>query len=546
MNLSSRLTTVLIVFSLLVLTGINQAFAQVLPDNPGVIDPGSVSQNSVSAFDTWNISDSSGFDMQMICLGGHLNLNSSISSTMASDLDEIYPEAFSIGLSLAGVNDISSRLGVRTFFLARSVALDNAGEQEDSSLQAPVPGFRWVGDATITLLGSSKLYTSPSSSFATPGVGAQQWEEDYIDTHSSEYEYVEEIEEGTFEIGQADSFNWVSSVLDQYEYYWTQQVMPPYDFSLKFYPGTEEHTKLREDLDNRLDNQGDSMGFVEKVDGFDYLKTLVQAESSSNNYVSAMFCKPALDQQAYSTSDFFKNKYDPSTRDGFALIEITPQGDEFAMNRYRQALKAGWRVAPATSLDNTTNLDETATDYYTGVWIEVPDGFSSWDRKDYILETLKAFRNRRTFVSNHKKGSLRFYALDNYHNTAAIMGEEINTDGIYTFRVNVSRDKTNSNHFILNLRLVAVYEDESVRYFPFKGLYNDVDKSREDYDRVFEFRVNSLSNLKAVFVVCDMVEIDHTQIEDSWSPYKIIKLLKNQQIEGETRQMLSAPIFIDI
>ena len=97
--------------------------------------------------------------------------------------------------------------------------------------------------------------------------------------------------------------------------------------------------------------------------------------------------------------------------DAFALLAIGSGGKPaYAFNSpkdnepwYRLALSKGWRVAPAIDIDNNTELDGTARERCTGVWVQ--DG---GDARDAMLDAL---RHRRTFASEEKDYVMRVWAL---------------------------------------------------------------------------------------------------------------------------------------
>ncbi len=496
-----------------------------------IIPPEGGVSGHLSEYLIWITQDANGFDHIFVGLAGQFNLASRVSTPEGRNFDDAYSDAFSMGLSFAGINDSSSLMSFRTFTLMKGVSLKKA-----DTLKVPIIGYRWIGDVSVTVVGSDVLF-KPSS---PPPIEEPH---DYLTDFSSEYQYTNILKNGAYFIKNAKSIDTITSAIDGYINFWTKETSPPMDFNIKYAEGTQIHKALREDLDYRLNSASLNSELSQYVDMFTFFKIQLQAQASVNPYVSAIFCLPLPSQEEYKREEFFEERYDPTIEEVFSMIEVKNLGQNFDYTRLCNALKAGWKVAPVTTAGGEV-LKEDNIRGFTGVWVEIPEEGTETPM-EAMQRTLEAFRKRRVFVSNLPKGSIRLYIRDKQGMMVGIMGDEISGDIPMEIRVNIGREKEVKDFYYLDPKLVVVYKDGSVRFFPFKALYRDVDKSISSADREYQMEVANLIQAQAIFAVCDVVKVEESEINPSWSRYKTLKMLQRGVFKKvRYYQMVSAPIYI--
>lgn len=535
--------------------------SQIIPalaQSPPPIVPG--------GYATWDAKDQNGVMKQMRKLTGHFNVNSKVSTSdpencgnCGKNFDELLNQAEIMGLNFLAFTDNSVNLSSRVFFLLRGVLLARATGDKPS-----LCGFNWTGNAGISmssLAGISVVgcdnFAYYSSSGSEIPVGAAYRELDYIlpnmsdsegnPVYISEKTYVNIISNGKYKYQSSSTYNQIDSLLNEYVEHWTNE-----GINLDFILGGETLKELRLDLENRFDTLNQTLGLrVPKVN-FDDLNNWIQMEGNSNLYLSAMFCYPVGgDSVEEWAEEFFKQKYSDNAAKYFTLAEVRTEGANLDTTLYHAALANGWKVSPATALNNTNEIPAIAQNFYTGAWSEAPQ---STDAKAYMRNLLEAFRKRRTFVSNMREGLIRFYARDSLNQTAALMGDTITQDKGVLIHLNIGYPKISNRIYLFRPRLIIVYTDGESKSYPFFSYYKDITGPGPGdlrIDRDYERCVDSLKNISSFYCIIDCYEVmgesgGKKQYEDTWSYYKLWKYFKDDKLTTTHSQMVSGPIFVEI
>lgn len=511
---------------------------------------------------TWEIRDQNGVMKQMWNLTGHFNVNSKVSASdpenNGKNFDELLNQAELMGLSFLAFTDNSVNLSSRVFFLLRGVILARATGDRPS-----LSGFNWTGNAGISLSSLASIavvgcdnFVYYSSGGSEIPVSAAHLELDYIlphmsdsegeDIYGSEEAYVNIISNGKYKYQSSSTYSQIDSLLTEYVEHWTNE-----GINLKFLLGGETLKELRLDLENRFETLSQSLGLRIPIVNFDALNNWIQLEGNSNLYLSAMFCYPVgSDPVSEWAEEFFSQKYSDNAAKYFTLAEVRTEGGNLDTTLYDAALVNGWKVSPATALNNTNEIPAEAQDFYMGVWSEVPQ---STDARAYMRNLLEAFRKRRTFVSNMREGLIRFYAIDNLKQTVAIMGDTITQDKGVLIHLNIGYHK-NDSVYLFRPRLIVVYTDGKTKSYPFVSYYKDITgpgPGDSRIDRDYGRNVDSLKNIRCFYCHIDCYEVmreygGKEQFKDNWSYYKLWKYFTHAKLSTTHFQMVSCPIFVDV
>ena len=515
----------------------------------------------------WDVQDQNGLSLKLQFLPGHLNVHSKLSSTNpqeeGEDFDSLANQAEAFKLNFIGINDTAVNISLRTFSLIRGLALAKAKTD-----QAVLPGFNWIGDpsfsmtslASIVVVGADNIayYSAGGSEISVPAVyrGLDYISPDLVDAegtkiYTSENDYINIIKNGTFLFQSSGKYNSIITALNSYVEKWQDE----YDFNLVL--GGETLEELRKDMENKLEEVNNSENIRVLKFNYDNLASWINTEASQNEYICAMFCYPVgTDSVTDWAKEFFTQKFNAAYKEAFALAEVkgvSGSGGSLDSTLYQEALSAGWKVSPATSLNNTGPLVEQDTELFTGIWSEIVT--SSSDQKNYILKMLQAIKKRRTWVSNLKTLHPKLWITDVDGQTLAIMGETVkrNKPGLIELNMTVAVE-LNDKIFIGKPIMVVIYKDKSVRYFPFTSFYQDVygTSPQNQYpSRVYQRHIDSFKNIECFYVRVDYYRImqqynSKRQYENDWSFYKIWKYFQISKLNAERFQLVTAPIFIDI
>lgn len=512
----------------------------------------------------WTVTDGSGKRKDLKMYAGHLNVNSKVSNSQpdlaGSDFDIILDRLEGLQIQFMGVTDLSQNLSVRAFCLFRGAALARAKQSK-----VGLSGFKWVGDAgisktslaAVSVVGcDSYVYNSPSGQ--TVSVGEKYKTQDFLGTtfkdssgnllYKSEYDYVNIIKNGTYKFASSTYYNSLKSALDQYILDWTEEGI---DFNNIL--GGEVLEELRKDMEKRFDEQNNSLNIRTPKLNYDDVGTWIQLKGSANNYLSAMICFPqGSDTGSEWGEEFFKQKYSDTSNDYVTMVEVKSTDNILDTSMYRKALENGWKVSPATGLNNQDAIATDADQFFTGLWSEkITTQTGGWLT---MLNVLEALRSRRTFVTNYAQGALTLKAEGKTNNIVAIMGETITRDEPAIISIGVGIDKSNTQLSTAKPLLVVVFKNNDVKYYPFVSYFNDLSGHgpRDPHvDRYFTRHVDSFSNIRCFYAIMDVYRVQKeiqgkSQFDDTWSYYKFWKYLNLGKLNSERYQMVSAPIFVDI
>ncbi len=519
----------------------------------------------------WQTTDQNGLNVKLQCLQGHLNVHSKLSSpdptTQGTDFDILLGQCEARNLNFIAMTDTATNISLRTFCLMKGLALARA--KYDGAL---LSGFNWIGDPSFTLssLANIVVVGADQVAYYSPGgteiqVPTQYLPLDYINPnvvdvagqsiYQSEKDYLDIIENGEYRYQDASKLTPVTKAVEEYITEWSEK------YNLDVVLGGETLEELRKDLEKRLEE----VNKIQKVRfpcySFDNLASWINIEAGKNKYMSAMFCYPVgTDPLPDWVKEFFSQKYNETYLEAFNLAQVKPTAatteggsSSFDLTVYQEALAAGWKVAPATSLNNTGDVVDADAAYFTGIWSEEPTSTS--DSRKYILNILDGLRKRRTFTANMNTMFAFLKVVDSTGQTMALMGDTIRTDksGIIELNMGVAVD-LNDKIFLGKPLMVVNYNDKSVRYFPFNSFYQDISgngPSNPIPSRVFQRHIDSFKNIKSFYIVVDYYRVmkqynSKEQYATDWSFYKVWKYFTISRLSSDRFQLITSPIFVDV
>lgn len=519
----------------------------------------------------WYTTDQNGLNLKMQFLQGHLNIHSKLSmpdpENQGADFDSLLGQCESRSLHFFGVTDTATNISLRTFCLLRGLALARA--KFDSTLLA---GFNWIGDPSFSLSSLANIVVVGADQVAYYAPGGTEIDVpmsylalDYISPdlvnnagekiYQSEKDYLDIIESGEYRYQDSTKYTSITSAIEQYITEWSEK------YNLDVVLGGETLTDLRKDLEKRLAEVNNNLKVRFPCYSFDNLASWVNIEANKNKYMSAMFCFPVgADPLTDWTREFFSQKYNETYLEAFNLAQVRGSaaipgvgGGVFDITLYQAALEAGWKVAPATSLNNTADLVDADAEYFTGVWTE--EASSTADARQYLLNVLDGLRKKRTFVANLRGLNSQLKVVDTNGQVMALMGETLRTDkaGIIELSMGVTDDL--SDRIFLGKPLMVInYTDKSVRYFPFNSFYQDVSgngPTNPTPSRIFQRHVDSFKNIKSIYIIVDYYRImknynSKEQYQSDWSLYRVWKYFTISRLNSERFQLITAPIFVDV
>lgn len=550
----SKLIIVLFVLISFCLLFSSPAFPQNLPAHPW-----------------WDTIDQNGLNLKMQFLQGHLNVHSKLSSvdpeTQGTDFDNLLGQCESRKLHYIAMTDTAANISLRTFSLIKGLALARA--KYDRAL---LSGFNWIGDPSFTLSSLANIVVVGADQIAyyAPGgteiaVPSRYLALDYINPnlldasgqqiYQSEKDYLDIIEKGEYRYQDSSKLSAISTAIEKYITEWSEK------YNLDVVLGGETLQELRKDLEKKLEEVNKTENVRFPCPSFDNLASWVNIEANKNKYMSAMFCYPVgTDPLTDWAKEFFSQKYNETYLEAFNLaqVRVTPSTSagvpgSFDLTLYQEALAAGWKVAPATSLNNTGDIVDADASFFTGIWSEIPTTTS--DSRQYLLNILDALRKRRTFVANLDSLNSQLKVVDTMGQTVALMGDTIRTDksGIIELGMTVAVDLSDKI-FLGKPMLVVNYNDKSVRYFPFNSFYQDISGNGPASpvpSRIFQRHIDSFKNIRSFYIVVDYYRImkqynSKEQYQTDWSFYKIWKYFTISRLNSERFQLVTSPIFVDV
>ena len=527
------------------------------------------SQN-LPAHSWWDTQDQNGLNLNMQFLQGHLNVHSKLSATdpetQGADFDSLLDQCESRNLHFIALTDTAANISLRTFCLLKGLALSRA--KFDRAL---LSGFNWIGDPSFTLssLANVVVVGADQVAYYAPGgteiaVPTMYLTLDYISPnlldasgkqiYQSEKDYLDIIVNGEYKYQDSSKLSSVSTAIEQYITEWSEK------YNLDLVLGGETLEELRKDLEKKLEEVNNNENVRFPCYSFDNLASWINIEANKNKYMSAMFCFPVgSDPLADWAKEFFSQKYNETYLEAFNLAQIRVStgssvgSGNFDLTLYQEALTAGWKVAPATSLNNTGDIVDADASFFTGIWSEIPTASS--DSRQYLLNVLDALRKRRTFVTNLDNLNARLKVSDSMGQIMALMGDTIRSDksGVIELNMTVAVGLTDKI-FLGKPLLVVNYIDKSVRYYPFNSFYQDISGNGPTSgipSRVFQRHIDSFKNIKSFYVVVDYYRVmkqynSKEQYQDDWSFYKIWKYFIISRLNSERFQLVTSPIFVDV
>ncbi len=505
--------------------------------NPYLADLNTLSNNSTWQAET--VSGSATLHSYAGQLGCEFDLN-----TGEKYVETMIYSGFQQGFNFLGITEPSTLMSLRTFYLLRSLLLPATYAQSQSFEFQPecigITGFTWAGPREIAVFGTDKL-----AFFTDSGNRILVFEnkiKDYTQLHESEYHYVDIIKNGMYPLFNTN-YSPLAQALNDYVSYWSDM---GYNFENVYILETPEHMEIREDLTNRLTNADNDNTYATPVSDF---TTLVNWVAQQGNFAVAMFRKPETETaDNVLNQEFFEDALSQEALDYFTLIEVNQEDSMNLNSPFVAALKEGWKLAPVAKYSSTGLFDDTSTSFFTGIWSErLQDttggtGNMAGDTEN-AKKILDALRKRRTYVGNMKQGAVKFYITDSNQNTLAVMGDTFTQNIPVQFNVAITHEENDQYIYILQPRLITIFNDKTARFAPLTSLYHNTNLEDRDETPLYFKRVDSINNLAAAYAYCRVIRVNKENCQEGWSYHTIREKSLSGKIHSSSFHLTSAPIY---